>query len=749
MRKFFLFLGVLVLLFAAAVVVLWVSPPVHKAVFLWALEGKVDEVSVDRVRFTGGSFSVEKLDLASQGMRLTTDRAEVKASWLGIAKSRELHIEEVTVNGLRADLATMATASGGGLGAWLDLLGGEDDGPSEPFEGILAKMKASSQVSLGKLRLDGQVLLPEAQSVDINMTLDNLAVGEKARLRLQGAFIDAGKTSPVEHASYDFSVELDQTDVGDIQSLSGTLALVMMGEQLNPAGQIDLNGNWSLAKTSDGERLALYLAESGNPSPLIDTELEMNVGSGDMQGRLAANLQGALVPVSLLGLPPAVSSASLSTDGQVGWNHKTGVGRFDLKGAGILQERPFQYQFSGQGTTDSLPMIAGNIKTGFADEAGPGNLTVNLDVNSRGDGLVKIPVVVERGQRQSKLTVLSNIESYKMDPFQIALQGETVYLADLQSVGKALAAWGYGMQQLDTLADETVEIATTEAPAIPWEGISGKATVAIERLVLPQGHSFEGMQAEAYVSENAITLSSFTTRIDKGSIQGKGELLYTAGIETPFNLSATGEVRNIPSDLLDMGNGAPITGIWNGDLVAQGKAAQLEELADGIQMTLNVEGSSGVMEFSKINHTTGKASTALKLGSLLGQLMKDDRLIAISNMTDYLQRVPYDSIRVKMDRAATGQMLIQEFTLQGPELFLTGKGTVDSQSWATLAEGALDMSLAMATKGSFGQNAATLGLTGTKAAGEYQLWRQPIKISGTLSNPNYNALKDMILNALR
>jgi hypothetical protein len=118
-------------------------------------------------------------------------------------------------------------------------------------------------------------------------------------------------------------------------------------------------------------------------------------------------------------------------------------------------------------------------------------------------------------------------------------------------------------------------------------------------------------------------------------------------------------------------------------------------------------------------------------------------------MTDYLQRVPYDSIRFKVDRFANGQVAIHEFTIEGPELFLSGNGSIDAQSWASLAEGALDMSLAMGSKGSFGESAAVLGLTGEQLSGEYQLWRQPVNISGTLSNPNYSGLKDMIFRSFR
>ena len=78
MRKFLIVSGVLIFLLLAGIVVLALSPPVHKAAFLWALDGKVDDVSVEKVRITGSSFVVEDFNLIHEGVQLATDRAEVK-----------------------------------------------------------------------------------------------------------------------------------------------------------------------------------------------------------------------------------------------------------------------------------------------------------------------------------------------------------------------------------------------------------------------------------------------------------------------------------------------------------------------------------------------------------------------------------------------------------------------------------------------------------------------------------------------
>ncbi|MCZ6673293.1 MAG: hypothetical protein O7C75_10190 [Verrucomicrobia bacterium] len=752
MRKLLIFLGVIVLLLMIAAGVALFSPPVHKAAFLWALDGKVDAVSVMNVRLTSTSFVVEDIKLAHQGANLSIDRFEVKASWIDLARSDQVHIDEVLVDGLEADLVTVASASGGGLGAWLDLLGGDDQvGSDEPWEGVLAMMKPSNVVSIGRIRLDGQVLLPEQQTIDLNLSLDDLALGKQTRIKLQGVFLDEGGSSPVDRANYDLSLELDQTASGEMNGILGTLALKMVGDDLNPKGQLEIDGHWNLSRTASGEVLTVVLSESGKSRPLIDTELDMNVQSGQLEGRLSANLNGAIVPVSLLGLPAMISTATFSMDGQVEWNFKQGVGQFNLRGAGVLEQRPWQYQFSGTGTADQLPAIKGFVKTGFADDAGAGDLTVNLDVNSKGDGQINLPIEVRRGDRLSKLSVQTDLASLKLDPFKIALNGDTVYLEDLQSVGKALAAWGYSMQQLDTVAQETPDVIDSAADSgVPWEGLSGNATIVVNRLVFPQGYVLEEMNAATVIRPDSVSLTSFSTRIDQGSILGKGDLVYTATSQTPYTLRAEGRVANIPSDLLDLGSGAPITGTWNGSVSVLGQAGRLDQLADTIQLSLDVEGSAGLLQLTRVNEGANKTAQIVSIGAaLFGQFLKDDRLTAVSQMTEYLQRVPYDSIRIKIDRFANGQVAIRDFTILGPELMLSGNGSVDAQNWQTLAQGALDMNLTMGSKGTFGNSAMALGLTGQELSGEYQLWRKPINISGSLSNPNFSALKDMIFEALR
>ena len=82
MRKFLTFLGLLFLLLVGTVVVLLFSPTVHKAVFLWAMDREVEEVSVEKVRLTPSSFRIDGLDLRDQGMHVSTQSAEIKASWI-------------------------------------------------------------------------------------------------------------------------------------------------------------------------------------------------------------------------------------------------------------------------------------------------------------------------------------------------------------------------------------------------------------------------------------------------------------------------------------------------------------------------------------------------------------------------------------------------------------------------------------------------------------------------------------------
>ena len=754
MRKFLKLFGVLVLFILILFGVVLFCPPIHKAALLWALNGKVEDVSVSEVRFSLSSLSVSDLRLVHDGAIVATDHFDVKAAWLDLVLSKKIHIDEILINGLQADLATVATAGGGGIGAWLDLLGKEDSADSdEPWEGILALMQPSPQVSVGRVRLDGQVLLPEQQSVDLNLSVDNLEFGKKARFQLQGAFVDDGEASPIDQAVYNLSMELDQTEAGEMNGIVGQLAVQMMGEGLNPAGQIDVNGVWNLSRTANGEILSILVRESGQSAPLLDTEMDMNVETGQINGRLDTHLKGSILPVSLLGLPPFVSSATLSSEGEVGWNYKTGSGQFQLDGAGVLEGRPWQYQFSGTGTSAEIPTVKGFVKTSFVDEAGTGELTVNLDVNSTPQHLVKVPVEVRRGNRLSRLTLETDVESLKqkLNPFQVSVNGETVFGEDLQSVGKALAAWAYSMQQLNTVADSEAALAKVEnASAVPWDGFSGNANVSIKRLVLPKGIALEKMSLAATVRSDSVSLTSFASQVEGGAIRGKGDLLYVPQNPNPFTFRAEGAVANLPSGLVDLGSGAPITGSWTGSVSALGQASQIDHLVEAIQLSMDLKGTSGLLQLTRVNEGANQSAQVVNLGvALLGGLLKNDRFSAVSKMTQYLQRVPYDSIHLQVDRSAQGKVTIHDFSILGPELMLAGKGSVDAQSWASLAEGALSMNLAMGSKGQFGDSARALGLIGEDLNGEYQLWRQPINISGTLSNPDYSALKDMIFEALR
>jgi len=748
MRKFLIISGLLVVIFAM-IAALLLSPPVQKAIFLWVANDHVDRVSVEKVKLTTSSFRVVGLSLGYQGAEVSTESAEINASWLRLARSRELHVEEILVKGLVADLATVATASSGGLGAWLDLFSEEEAGPKEPWKGILKQLNPSETVSVGRVRLDGRVHLANDQSVDLNLVLDDLALGENARFRIQGAFLDASGTAVVDRAIYDLGMEMDLTAGEGVQSVSGTLGVQMVGANLNSRGKIDLTGNWEITQTAQGEKVALYLIETEKITPLVDVELDLNAASSELVGRLSLNINGSLVPVSLLQLPPTIGSAIITTEGNISWNLNAGLGTFDLRGSGVLEQKPWEYAISGNGQLGQIPTLSGFVRTGFSDEAGPGTLTMNFDVDSAGDGRVVVPVEVERGDRLTNLTLVSDVASLSLNHFRMRVDGDTVYIVDLQSVGNALAAWGYSMIQVDSLSEEMGEISDSAGTSpIPWDGKTGNATFRFNRLIWPQGLFMENLNADLSVRSDSISVTSFSTDLDQGSITGRGDLIYTEGRETPFTLRADGSAVNIPSDLLDLGSGAPITGNWNGTISVLGQAQDLEQLKDAVKVSLDMEGSAGILQLTRVNEGANQTAQLLNLGlSLFGG--QDGRMGAVSRMTQYLQRVPYDSIRIELDRFPSGEVAIRDFTIQGPELLLAGKGRIDADSWETLLQGALSINLAMGTKGDFGESAKVLGLTSQNLTGEYQLWKKPINISGTVDNPDYSALKDMILGAIR
>tara|TARA_Y100000588_G_C14279698_1_gene936295 strand:+ start:6365 stop:8638 length:2274 start_codon:yes stop_codon:yes gene_type:complete len=749
MRKILILLGIVLVLLILFLGVGVFSTSMHKKVFLWALDGKVENVSVETVRVGLNSIYIEDFNLIHEGTSFSTDLVEVEASWLDQARSRKIQLDELIIKGLNADLATIVTA-GGGLGAWLNLLGANEEPSKEPWNGILAQMVPTDQVSIGRLRLDGQVKLSDQQTVDLNVSLDDLTVGEQARLVLQGAFLDEGETSLIERAVYKLSMELDQNQAG-INSLAGQLELQALGHGLNSAGELNISGLWNVNRTSDGEILSLLIRDNDHPDPLFDTELDMNFEIGQLQGRLDARLNGSLLPITLLELPSLLSTATLATSGQVGWNMQTGAGNFALSGSGILDGRPLQYQFDGSGKAAEIPNLTGFLKTGFSDTLGAGEFTVNLDLNSENNIELLAPIEVKRGNRVSRLVLETNVRSLKLNPFEILVRGDNVYLEDLQSVGKALAGWGYSMQQLDTpTVGEKIAVNSLARSSVPWERLAGIAEVQIQRLVLPNGIAMEPFSIATSVRSDSVSLTSFSSRVESGTIAGKGDLIYSPNNPSPYTFRVEGSVANLPSGLVDLGSGAPITGSWTGSVSALGQAQQLEQISEAIEITMDLEGTSGLLKFSMVNEGANQSAQAVNLGvALLGGLLKNERFSAVSKMTQYVQCVPYDSIRLNVDRSSQGKVTIHNFSITGPELLLAGKGSVDATSWASLAGGALSMSLSIGSKGSFGENARILGLVGTDLNGEYELWRKPIKISGTLSNPNYSALRELIFDALR
>ena len=119
MRIFLILIGFGFFLIALFLGVVFFSTSLHRTAFLWALDGKVENVSVKTVRMSPSSFYLEDFNIVHEGTSVSTDQIEVKASWLAITQSRKVLLEEVTIKGREADLAAIVTAGGGGVGGWV------------------------------------------------------------------------------------------------------------------------------------------------------------------------------------------------------------------------------------------------------------------------------------------------------------------------------------------------------------------------------------------------------------------------------------------------------------------------------------------------------------------------------------------------------------------------------------------------------------------------------------------------------
>jgi hypothetical protein len=159
--------------------------------------------------------------------------------------------------------------------------------------------------------------------------------------------------------------------------------------------------------------------------------------------------------------------------------------------------------------------------------------------------------------------------------------------------------------------------------------------------------------------------------------------------------------------------------------------------------------------FRGLQRTSGKVSMtskAVELGaSVLGSIFGSEKATKaaekvagaayfVDQLAQSLGELNYDQLNVRLVRAESLNLALEDFSLVSPDIRLLGKGTVTFVADKPLLEQPLNVSLTLAGRGKLEQLLGKLHLTdGSRDELGYAKTGQPVVIGGTLARPDPTA----------
>lgn len=341
--------------------------------------------------------------------------------------------------------------------------------------------------------------------------------------------------------------------------------------------------------------------------------------------------------------------------------------------------------------------------------------------------------------------------------FTAALSGQRVSQADFSILSAAFTPRDMPASTTTASVRDVVPTRVAAGPTAvvsapvppPWALVDGIASVNIDELRLESGPLIQALEAQASVSELQLVVSALSAKLGAGELHGRGEVLYTPANPNAYNLSAGLDFTGVdPAFFASKGGGAaPLQGQFDGSITLRGAGQTLDAAVEDSEASLRITGKEGILTAFELDN---RSQLGLGLVGLLGQSLERPRMTALSKTIPYFKDIRFDHFALELTRGADKRVLIPELKLTGESLLLDASGSVAASRWSEVMDQPLNLSLSLGAKGKLMDYLQTLHLLQATAAEDgFRRWNQDVQLTGSLANPNTDALMELLNSAAR
>lgn len=284
-----------------------------------------------------------------------------------------------------------------------------------------------------------------------------------------------------------------------------------------------------------------------------------------------------------------------------------------------------------------------------------------------------------------------------------------------------------------------------------WKGVNGKVDLDLKRVLYGKDYVISGIRGSTVITDTRLSLDGLEGRFKENPFKLAGGLTFAAQQPQPYTLTASADVTNFDvGEFLRSANPNEKPALESKFTVSarlNGNGGTLGDLAKNAYGKFDLSGGQGVM---RALARKGQMGEAVNLGSAIlgavGAARGSDTTMAIAEVTKFFAEVPFDNIRMQVERGADLSFKLTSLELVSPFVRLTGSGGVTNRDGGDIQNQPMQIMLQLGARGEVAHLMNRVNMLGQSQDDKgYQLLSRSFLIGGTPANPDSSSLWKTIL----
>jgi hypothetical protein len=369
--------------------------------------------------------------------------------------------------------------------------------------------------------------------------------------------------------------------------------------------------------------------------------------------------------------------------------------------------------------------------------------TIDLTLSGEHDTAMSLAVTADEDENTRKTDT------------KIELRGDSICVSDVINIaripisvlvpGNALnALWRSQIAYAADVESDDMFFAGEKPRAVAaWSVISGSGVAEVKKIFLSKSLCLDNFECLCSVTDEKIDLKTvnFTVEESQFNLNSKMEFLSeNTENQYAFSLYGSLEMANIGKlcRAIDPSGTALLDGEGKMSVQLASNGKNLWDTLKEVRGSVNANCSNGALCLTRLLGKKDRAvAEAIELaGVFLAQ--KSDKMASANALVNRLKHLEYDEIEISVKRNNSLDIVVDKFSISGPEIYITGNGRVSYVKYKHFKNYPLVLDFCTYAAGELGETMDSLGLIIDKPRNAQYMCGPHFTLGGTVGRINYS-----------